>query len=239
MKILFLAIPFSGVDSFVGALSKDTFCRFESDPMRQYGSMKRSDVLEKRAEGMYVHPRDNHNYNDVPDNTYMTHMVGAHPLPYNLTEQQFMLQLKGKFDKTICMLPDNVEINWKRKCAIDHFTPSGPWDNNLEFKNHKTKVNGEFIHRYEDSMRSQSVVDSITNSYNELHTFAHGTSGIKIVNPQDFIGDVIENRIDIINTELGTWGMDNWQGIQLDHENMQVHKHWVTLNAVSSIEEIY
>lgn len=239
MKILFLAVPFSGVDSFVKALAQDTICRYESDPMRQYGSMKRSEVLAKRAEGMYVHQRDNHRYEDVPDRTYMTHMVGVHPLPWNLTEQEFMLQLKRKFDTTICMLPGNIENNWKRRCAMDSFVNSGPWDNSLEFKNEKIHRNGEAVHLYEDSMRNQSIVDNITNSYNELYTFAHGTSGVKIVDPESFIGDVIENRIDIVNTELATWGMDGWQGIQKDVEKRQITKHSNTLNAISNIEEIY
>ena len=239
MKVLFLAIPFSGVDSFADTLAQETICRYDSDPMKQYDGMPLSKVWNERNKGMYVHPQNNHSYSDIPDRTFMTHMVGIHPLPYNLTEQDFMDQLKQKFDTVICMVPRNIETNWKRWCAINAINSDLPGFSNMEVKESIYKSCGENLYRYEDSMYDQDIVDKITNSYNELNQFANENSGIRIVHPEDIIGTEIENRIEVLNTEIGQWGIDSWQSIQRAGDKMEIVKHAGTLQISSEFTDMY
>jgi len=239
MKKLFLAVPFSGVDRFVGALAEETICRHDSDPMQQFGKMEKTHVWVNRASGMYVHPSEGHSPSDIPDRTFMTHMVGIHNLPHNLTESEFMYQLKEKFDTTICMVPRNIEDNWKFPCVLQAKYKDAPGVNNLGFQKFLREQRGALLYDYEDSMYDQSIVDKITNSYNVLNAFATGTSGVSIIHPEDILGVGVEHRIDKINDVVGEWGIDAWQGIQKDENNLRIVKHFATYEAAHNINYLY
>jgi len=161
MKLLFLTTPYSGTEYMAELLAKASGHNFIADPMNlnwngattfystmnlETGEPVREEVVTPRP---YVFP------NDIPANTIVTHNVKWHNLPDNLTEDQFLGDFIGKFDRVIVVRNRRKELNWKRWAA----STAQPHEDNILWEIFLAKNCNAYI--YEDQWCDQAKIDKI------------------------------------------------------------------------------
>jgi len=231
MRILFLTYEFCGATALAEGLANDLGYTFIKDPMckrfAKYRNTLRSNVLQggdgnningvERVPG-YTFP------DSVPDNTIMTHNVKLHRYPGNLTEEQFVDQLRAKFDRTIIIKRENCDLSWKLKCLahnlMPHLNNNSDWKEFIynDIQTHIDRivrpdvVPGVFdalcpITIWDDSLIDESVKNNIVEAHTFLQTYGNENS-IVTTNIEDLGYNHINEQdksIEEMNTEVSRW----------------------------------
>jgi hypothetical protein len=221
MKLLFLTAPYSGTEYMAELLAKASGHDFIADPMNLEWNgastfhttmnLETGEIYSEQATTPrpYVFP------NDIPANTIVTHNVKWHKLPGNLTEDQFLGDFIGKFDRVIVVRNRRKELNWQRWAA----STAQPHEDNILWKQWLAKNCNGFI--YEDQWFDQTKVDKI----NECDSFLESYYNMNDSFVQSFVDDYFHDSpegekttIEKVDFEMKRFGLDIGD-VQFTEEN--------------------
>ncbi len=215
MKILLLTYPYHSVHYFGKTLAQVMNYDFIQDPMDISLSIS-SSYWEEDGYHEGVRPRPYIFPDNINDNTIVTHNVKWHKLPGNRTENTFLNDWTGSFDKVIALTTNDLSSSAEVYFTTDYYTNV----NNTAYKEFIRNNSGYYRNNlaYQDDINVWD--DAKLNKLEECHEFLDNYilyNNITSSVTDDFIGTHITK--DHINSVVNTWGLDDWEDISFENSN--------------------
>ena len=212
MKILLLTYPYQCVHQFGKQLADSMGYTFVEDPMdislatkyvryENNGNLK----VEVTRSRDYIFP------NTVPNDTIISHNVKWHPkLPGNRTEEQFLNDWTGSFDKVIALTTTNLTSSTKNYIATEYFVDN----NNTAWINYARENGGHLREKlqdleFDDYWDNDKLAD-LQSSHNFLVTYSIDNN-ITSSHSDSFIHHTAS--WEDVNTAISAWDLPDWVNI--------------------------
>lgn len=209
MKVLLLTYPYQCVHQFGKHLADCIDHNFIEDPMdislptkytRYYDDLK-TEITRSRD---YIFP------NEVPDNTIISHNVDWHKLPGNRTEEQFLNDWTGSFDKVIAITTTNLTSSTKNYIASDYFVEK----NNGYWKKWARENGGHLREKLQDYELSEywdnDKLNDLESSHNFLITYSLDNNITSSIS-DEFIHH--SASFEDVNAVINSWDLPGWNSI--------------------------
>ena len=215
MKILLLTYPYQCVHQFGEDLATSMGYTFIEDPMDISLALTASGPNEAGIMTEYTRSIDYVFPNAVPDDTIISHNVNWHSkLPGNRTEEQFLNDWTGSFDKVIALTTTNLTSSAKnyiatKWCNLEKFNKENTlweWYTRHDGGRLRDELNGlEFDDYWDDS----KLVE-LRDSHNFLVTYSIDNN-ITSSNSDSFIHHT--SSYEDVNTAISAWDLPDWTNI--------------------------
>lgn len=235
MKILLLTYPYHSVHHFGEKLADSLGYEFICDPMDISVSLtgsgwKRNDEGNMEFISEHLHPRSYIFPNAVNDDTIISHNVKWHKLPGSRTEEQFLNDWTGSFDKVIAITTNDLTGSAENYCAVEYYTNT----NNSNYKRYIRENSGHFrqeIRLVTESWWDNDKLTELESAHSFLTTYVSNNSITSSVS-DDFMGT--DKTIQDLNNVIDSWDIPEWNSITTSSFDSGSYGHGPLLDACTN-----